>query len=172
MTALMSSWHIYCSMTVGHVAHCLTCPLSPAHHLTQRCVCGTWSAGCASTHWPATRSPSTAWPSAPMAGTSPAAPSTSVSTSGTLRSGIILTNYTPHTSININNWIHRMKMWPNFATTCIYVCVSSDGGFSPQLQGDRRDLWGVLERHRGQSRSQCVRRIGKLCCWSSPSHTS
>lgn len=38
----------------------------------------------------------------------------------------------------------------------------SDGCFSPQLPRDRRDLRGVLERHRGQSRSQRVRRIG-LC---------
>lgn len=46
----------------------------------------------------------------------------------------------------------------------VCVCVSADGCFSPQLPGDWRDIRGVLERHRGQSRSQRIRWIGELCC--------
>lgn len=53
----------------------------------------------------------------------------------------------------------------NAAGVC---CVSPDGGFSPQLQGDGRDLRGVLERNRGQSRSQCIGRIGEWPPWSHP----
>lgn len=121
MRAVMCSSHtvslvhgssFYCNMTLGHWTHSSSRPLSPAHHLTQRCVCGTWSAGCVSTHWPATRSPSTVWPSARMAGTSPAAPSTSVSTSGTLRSGIIPSNYNhthTHTLMSFGHYIIASK---------------------------------------------------------------
>lgn len=39
--------------------------------------------------------------------------------------------------------------------------VVSDRSLGAQLQGHRRHLWGVLEQHRGQSRGQCFRRLGK-----------
>lgn len=52
----------------------------------------------------------------------------------------------------------RVVSFFNTAGVCF---VSSDRGFSPQLQRDGWDLRSVLERNRGQSRSQCIGRIGE-----------
>ena len=47
----------------------------------------------------------------------------------------------------------------------------SERGLGAQLPGDRRDLRGLLEQHRGQGRSQRLGRLGKTDARADARHT-